>query len=46
MGVVSEKHLMNSLFDDCEVELYYALNNSIAIVMVVYVEIDLMELPT
>jgi len=37
---------MNSPFDDCEDELCYALNNSIAIVMVVYVEIDLMELPT
>jgi len=42
----SEKHLMNSPFDDCEVELYYALNNSIAIAVVVYAEIDLMELPT
>ena len=41
----SEKHLVNSLFD-CEVEQYYALNNSIAIVMVVYAEIDLMGLPT
>jgi len=37
---------MNSPFDDCEDELYYAFNNSIAIVMVVYVEIDLMELLT
>ena len=45
-GGSSENHLMNSPFDDCEVELYYALNHSIAIVMVVYVEIDLMELPT
>jgi len=37
---------MNSPFDDCEVKLYYALNIPIAIVMVVYVEIDLMGLPT
>ena len=36
---------MNSPFDDCEVELYYALNYPIAIVMVVYVEIDLMGIP-
>jgi len=41
----SEKHLMNSPFDS-KVKLYYALNNSIAILMVVYVQIDLMELPT
>ena len=37
---------MNSPLDDFEVKLYYALNNPIAIVMVVYVEIDFMELPT
>ena len=45
MGVASEKHLMNSPFDDCVVELYYALNNSISIITMVYVEIDLMKLP-
>ena len=39
-----EKHLMNSPHDDCEVEPY-ALNSSMAITMVVYIEIDLMELP-
>ena len=37
---------MNSSLDNCEVELHYALNNFIAIVMVVYVKIELMKLPT
>ena len=37
---------MNSPIDDCKAELYHALNKPIAIVMVVYAEIDLMGLPT
>jgi len=40
-----EMHLMDSLLDTSEVEQYSALNDSIAMVMVIHVETDLIELP-
>jgi len=45
-GSAVEMHLMDSLLNTCDVELYCALNDSIAMVMVVHVEMELMELPT
>ena len=39
-------HLMDSPLDTSEVEQYCAPNDSIAMIMVVHVEMDLMELPT
>ena len=39
-------HLMDSPLDTSEVKQYFTLNDSIAMVMVVHVEMDLMELPT
>ena len=37
-------HLIDSPPDTSEVEQHYALNNSIAIIMVVHVKIDLIKL--
>jgi len=37
--------LMNSLTNTREVEQHYDLNNSIAMTMLIHVEMDLMELP-
>ena len=41
-----EMHYMDSPLDTSEVEQYSAFNDSIAMVMVVHVEMDLMELLT
>jgi len=38
--------LMDSSLDTSEVELHYAFNNFIAMIMVVHVDKDLMELPS
>ena len=45
-GGATERHLMDSSIDMCEVEQNLAFNNSISMLMVVHVEMDLMELPT
>ena len=42
----TEMHLMDSSIDMCEVDQSLALNNSISMIMVVHVEMDLIELPT
>ena len=38
-------HLMDSSIDMCEVEQNFTLNNFISVIMEVYVQMDLMELP-
>jgi len=45
-GGVTEIYLMDSPIDSCEVEQSLALNDFISVIMAVYVEMDLMELPT
>ena len=45
-GGVIEMHLMDSQVGISEVEWYYTLNNSITMITVAHVEMDLMELPT
>ena len=44
-GGAIEMHLMDSRLGTSEIDQFYALNNSIAMIMVVYVEMDLMKLP-
>jgi len=45
-GSAIERHLMDSPLDTTEVEQYYTLNDSIAVVMVAHVEMDLIKLST
>ena len=45
-GGATETHSKDSPIDLCEVEQSLTLNNSISMMMVVNVEMDLMELPT
>jgi len=45
-GSAIEMHLMNSLLITREVEQHCTLNDSVAMIMVVHVEMDLMKLPT
>jgi len=43
-GGVIETHLMDSPLDKCKVE-YDTLNNSITVIMMAHIEMDLIELP-